>query len=55
LFKNVGKSGLPFGLFETVFLKYIALALSWPFFYLEEKGIFLGLFWSKFNKTLNIL
>ncbi len=29
--------------------------MIWPFFNLEENGIFLGLFWLNFNETSNIL
>ncbi len=51
---NNNKSGLPFGLFWNSFIemKWIShLALSWPFFKLEENSILLGLFWLNFNKT----
>ncbi len=51
------KSAL-FGLFCNSFLElkwFCHLPFSWPFFNIEEKSIFLGLFWLNFNKKCNIL
>ena len=53
--KPLNKTGLSFGLFETVCRNKIV----WPFFGLflnvEENSTFYGLFWKNLNKPYNIL